>query len=191
MVLQGNHADPQNMQIFNTNIGWCIVFRNSGVWIMDGFSFSRDCTGRVVDDSCLLALPGMSLTINAVAIDPACLSHVDQWLCFRSFHRAGDDIRRACALSSRHRWQCCLPKLSMGAEYSNAQHHRPNHILGFHCLLYWNICRFRRMPTSRMRQIHRRKYVAVGNGIIDSAGRGVSYLPGTIRVCWRTGGQYL
>jgi hypothetical protein len=36
-----------------------------------------------------------------------------------------------------------------------------------------------------------KKYDAIGNGVVDSNGRGVSYLPGTVAGTTSTGGQYL
>ena len=191
VVLQGDHANPQNVEVFNTNIGACFIFRG-GSWLIDGLSFRSTAPGGNSDGSCILVEPGSSIQTLALAFGPTPGS--DFWV------NGSCSVTAAGAFTIWGTPQAGHLNIGANATWTNFQGAPgpptlnitvpiscPNFVSvygnGYASLVYGSI--------TGAGNVTAQKFIAFGNGVLDLGGRGASYLPGSSAGVLATGGQLI
>ena len=189
VIIRGNPANPAAVQIINNGTGTTLVC-NAGSYYLDGVILAATAaTGPGDAGNCLWLTGPATIWLAAVSFGPCPGSHMlaapGGWFSIAGPITITGGANAHITASANGSVQCYpnpFPNLTFSAAVTFAQFAlaTTGSQLG---LAYTTI--------NNAGSCSGQKYVATGNGVINTQGRGASYLPGTVAGATASGGQYL
>lgn len=193
VALYGNHANPQNVQIYNTNQGSCFFFQSGGTWIVDGFSFRATAAAVGDQGNGIWIAGGSNVNLSAVAFGPVAAYHLicqDGSTCYNNgpvtiwgAPGAGHVACFSNAIYTNVQVPPGPPPLTITTSINCPQAFANAAGGGYLQAMYGTITGAGNVSGVR--------YLASGNGVVNVGGRGTSYLPGTLAGTLGSGGQLI
>ena len=190
MILRGNLTDPRQVSIFNTATGSAITQSQGGSYNLEGLSFRAASNGPTDAGHGLWLAGNGNMSVSTVNFD-ACSpvgSHISA--------QGGSFAIYGPTTISGNGGSHWSPNL--GGDIVIVSYPLPSltilnavNISTFVSAVTNGSARLGYGSISGAANVTGSKYFASGNGVIDSSGRGTSYLPGTTAGTVASGGQYL
>jgi hypothetical protein len=189
VYLQGNSSNPSAVSIFNTGTGSCWYIASGGNWNIDGFSFRATASAPGDAGNGIWVAGAANVTLGACV-----------WNAVPGYHLCAGPLgslsvngpQTIAGSAGTHQYA-----FANGTLY-NASPNNPNLTISGAVTIGTFVVTYDGAQTrpqwaaiSGAANVTGSKYSAYGNGVIETAGRGTSYLPGTTAGTTATGGQYL
>ena len=194
VVVTGNPTNPSAVSVFNTGTGSVIKGGSGGYWVFDGIKV-RGTNPEPADQGNGFWFTGGTLGLGSIVYDSVPATHIGigaNGACVIGF---GNDLAQTIVGSAG---RAHMLAYWGGSIITSSQPSVPSmNILnpvtmsGFVSASGNGVVAVGYSSITGAANVTGQKYVANGNGVIDTGGQGVNYLPGTLAGSVATGGQYL
>jgi hypothetical protein len=184
-------GNPRNCLVYNTSAGSCFIISAGGNWQLDGLSYRTTAVVSGDPGNCIFLSASAYVVIAASAFGPCAGSHVGAQNATLALVTGPVEIWGSATQSHYYvaanaaigNFQTPAPSpLNITAVVSFA-----NFVVagsGGYAQPIWG-------TITGYGNVNGTKFACIANGIIDVAGRGASYIPGTVAGTFSTGGQLI
>jgi hypothetical protein len=193
VILQGNASNPGAVSIFNTGQGTPWRIRSGGVWAIQGFAFRATAPAPGDGGHGLWLAGATSATLYENHWATVTGDHILCGPASNALITHAQTITGSCGEAFQHAFaNGTLYSHNVSPDVQSAVITAPVNIPVFMLASHGGQCRSRfDGGFTGAANVTGSKYQAIGNGVIDTGGAGINYLPGSTPGVLATGGQYL